>query len=138
MAAAIAAAAPAASAYAEVTADQAAITTIVDVTGLSATITVAAGRRVRITGHVTVKTSLVDHGGVLTIYEGAALLNSAWAVLAEASRRASLEVMAVVTSAAGAHTYKLCAAQYVSGTLLLHASAAAPAFILVEDIGPAA
>lgn len=126
--------------YAQVTADQGEITTQADLTGLSVTVTVAANRRIRITGSST----FVDVGSnaataLLRIKESTTQFNVAKVGLPASAGAAaderSVTVEAIITPSAGAHTYKLTA----EGTTNIYAKAAAdaPAFIQVEDLGPA-
>lgn len=125
--------------YAEVTADQAGITVLADLTGLSAAITVAAGRRVRVTGHAAFKSNTADSQVLLKVYEGTTLLAGSQFDIPAIGQQATGEVIAVLTPAAGAHTYQLRASD-VGGVVViqLEADANYRSFILVEDIGPAA
>lgn len=119
-------------AYAEVTANQTGITTQVDLTGLAATVTVPAGRRIRITGYmpqVTRTAGTVTFAG-LFILESAVQLNLQ---IIEMSNNTSGGIVSVVlTPSAGSHTYKLAA--NTDGTIRTDSTATTPAYILVEDI----
>lgn len=126
--------------YAEVTADQGSITTTTDLTDLAVTVTVRTGRRLRITGWARgYAVSAADAQGDLSVREGATLLASRDSLMGVAGNGMAWgPVLAVVTPAAGEHTYKLTAEQTVgAGGLVMLASATVPAFILVEDIGAA-
>lgn len=119
--------------YAQVTANQAGITTAVDLAGLAVTFTAVAGRRYKITGHVS---NFVRTAGTVTfvelrVSEGAAQLNTVF--LAVPNTAGGGSVSHVVAPTPGAHTYKLVSSS--DGTVTMQASATSPAFILVEDIG---
>lgn len=126
--------------YAQVTANQTGIGTGgADLAGLSATVSVAAGRRLKITGHVrSWSLSAADNRIAFRIQEGATVLGESILRLSVASEsEEGGPVVAVVTPSAGSHTYKLTAAVVDTGTAIMDAGATYPAFILVEDIGPA-
>lgn len=124
--------------YAEVTANQTGITTpAVDLTGLSVTVTVPAGRRLRITGQARSWMSTVnDDRAVFAIQEGATGLNQTVLATDPAAGNSGngAPVIAIVSPSAGSHTYKLTAASADVGSLTMVAAATYPAFILVEDI----
>lgn len=122
--------------YAQVTANQGPpITTEVDLTGLAVTVTVAAGRRIKITGYIGGASSVSDDVLQLAVKEGATQLNRA----NKGVRGGNTEHWSVIwsgTPTAGAHTYKLTLARVVgTGNVNMSAGATEPAFILVEDIG---
>lgn len=120
--------------YAEVTASQAGIGTgNTDLTGLSVTITVPAGRRIRISaqGLFSQQTSLGHH--FLFIQEGATQLEEALVTSRAVGDYTTLKTASVVSPSAGTHTYKL-QAKTSAGTSTLEATGTYPAFILVEDI----
>ena len=121
--------------YAQVTAGQGSITTAVDLTGLSVSVTVAASRRVR----VSWSTRYSGSGGGMSIttkcMEGATQLQMAEAQVASNLFGLTIGGAVVLTPSAGAHTYKL-QAQGNSGTAQLVASATDPSWLLVEDLGP--
>lgn len=121
-------------AYAEVTANQGSITTETDLTGLAVTVTVPAGRRVRIKGHINFQQTSADVRVDLNIKEGSTVLQRAFSTAGAAGVTHSLEVEAVISPAAAAHTYKLAAVVVGAGTATMIAGADFPAYILVEDI----
>ena len=122
--------------YAQVTANQGSITTGSDLTGLSVTVTVAAGRRLKITGFAAFNASVANEGNTFQIRESTTVLNSVLTMLTNATIQETAVVYAVVAPTVGAHTYKLYdLRQFATGTHSLIASATSPAFILVEDIG---
>lgn len=120
--------------YAEVTANQAGITTEVDLTGLTVTVTVPAGRRIKITGHVGYFNDTVNGGFLLNIKEGATVLNRFISYETQASNGVTNHAEAVILPTAGTHTYKLTGTRAVVGTVTVEAAATIPSFILVEDI----
>lgn len=129
--------------YAEVTSDQTGIDgTIVDLTGLSVTVDVAANRRIKITGYAHfISVSSLDERGRLRIRDGTnSTLNFANSDFLHSSENQGedLVVIAVITPASGSHTFKLSAERIAGGTAIeMDASSIHPAFILIEDIGPA-
>jgi hypothetical protein len=126
--------------YAQVTANQATITTEVALTGLSVTVTVGANRSIRIVGSIRFGATNIDNAAILRIKEGSTTLQIAEDVASRISSQVntSLERSVILTPSAGAHTYLLSLAQSVgTGSVNLNAGTTNPAFILVEDIGPA-
>lgn len=121
--------------YAEVTADQASIgTAATDLTGLYVTVTVPAGRRLRITGFVPAFYGNTATGFLeFDIYEGATRLSLNQHALTATGQQFGMSVERIISPSAGTHTYKL-AALVTSGTMSLGAGAGYPAFIRVEDI----
>ncbi len=127
--------------YAQIVAAQALISGQVDIAGLASTVTVGAGRRIRITAYCanfsgTVATDKFS----VQIWEGATQLQSQASCVeaAAAGGNAStfFTVTAIVQPSAGLHTYKVGAVRNNgTGTGTFGASATAPAFINVEDIG---
>ena len=125
--------------YNQVTASQGSITADVDLTGLSVAVTVGPSRRIRISAYVAVETTVASDRAALLVKEGATQLTVATVSLLTAARGVSLTASVVLTPTTGAHTYKLSMVRTDgSGTLTSIASATQPAFILCEDIGPAA
>ncbi len=121
--------------YAEVTANQTGITTLVDLTNLTTTFTAVANRRYRIRGRIEFNSSVADGvcqfiiadsaNVVYTRYTGSAYLSS-HTIFAET----------IESPAAGAVTFKLRLERTTgTGTYQMSGSATAPSFILVEDIG---
>jgi hypothetical protein len=123
--------------YAQVTTDQGGITTVVDLTGLAVTITVAEARRVLIRGFIAVQSSVGLDMPVLRVKEGAASLAACVLVLPN-TNACQMQVECVVTPSAGAHTYKLTLGLFSgTGPLSTDVLATTPGFILAQDIGPA-
>lgn len=124
-------------AYAQVTASQSPITASVDLTGLSVTVDVPAGRRIRVTGHGL---TFCDAGGraIVEIREGTTALGRVQDFTAHAAdENSQYDGSVVFTPAAGIHEYKLHYRLIVGADHRHAAFAEAPAFILVEDLGPA-
>ncbi len=125
--------------YAQVVSGQLSISSEVDLTGLAVTVTVQAGRRIRITGSVSEFDNDANAGAITgRIKEGSTGLGMFLASSIVASGFVSAWGSVVITPTQGAHTYKLSAQKSVgAGTVSLFAAATQPAFILVEDIGAA-
>lgn len=122
--------------YAEITTGQTTISTEVDISGLSVTVSVPIGRRIRISAQVGAQRTVVDGLNRLRIKEGATTLQ-----LRDVPVRGALEgsivhqADVVITPSAGSHTYKLSYERVTgSGTVNADASSTEPGFILVEDI----
>jgi hypothetical protein len=123
--------------YAQITADSATFTTTTDITGLSVAVTVVTGRKYEVTGHAVMSSSVsTDNTGIVcrigsTTYGrfGHAVVNNGF--VAHGSVR-------FTGLAAGATTFKVTGERFTgSGNCQVLAGAAYPAFIMVEDIGPA-
>lgn len=122
--------------YAQITASQAGITTITDITSLTVTFTAVAGRRYRISASAFLLTTVAGDVASLVIADGSNVqLNSSQVDLRVADNIRG-HISHVIVPGAGAKTYKLRASRVSgSGNISLSAGAAYPAFILVEDIG---
>jgi hypothetical protein len=123
--------------YAEVTANQVTISTVTDLTGLSVTVSVASGHRIKITAGGD--TSITDTAGVALaqIKESGTVLGR-WArwEARSTNQQMSSQRSVVLAPSVGSHTYKLTLERAAgTGTVGLVAGAGNPAFILVEDIG---
>jgi hypothetical protein len=123
------------SGYAEVTANQGTFTALTDLTSLTVTVTIAAGRRIRVSALAAFSSSVSGDVAQFYIREGATslqIVNVACATSAGFYAVASV----ILTPSAAAHTYKLSAQrQGGTGNITMNAAAATPAYILVEDIG---
>lgn len=122
--------------YAEVTANQANITSETDLTGLSVAVDVEASRRIKITGHAVLKQDTA--GGIITGYikESTTKLGR-WVMHSGTTDEFILgDGTVIVTPSEGSHTYKL-SLETTAGDVDMSAGAELPAFILVEDIGSA-
>ena len=128
--------------YAQVTADQASISAVADLTSLTVTWTAVSARRYRTSFYVNANSSTVVAGNnPISIF----ITDSSNTIKAQAvctDNEAVLETMTLVgsvceTGLSGSTTRKLRAQQTGGGTMDLLAAATYPAYILVEDIGPA-
>lgn len=122
--------------YAEVNGNQSGITAEVDLTGLSVTVTVPTGRRIRITGRGRWQTDTAAAGVLVAIYEDDSMVQQYAMKTPYNNLSQDFHVETVRAPASGAHTYKLRMSQYTTGTVLLGASSTIPASITVEDITP--
>ena len=121
--------------YAERTTGQGSITTITDLTGLSVAVTVAAGRRIKVTGKILAKSSVATDLVVGTIREGSTVLQR-FANHASGALYTSSQGSILLSPTAGSHTYKLSLERGTgTGTIDHAADPTFPAFILVEDLG---
>jgi hypothetical protein len=123
--------------YAEVTANQTTITAAVDLTGLTVTVTVNTSRRIRVTGSAELVNNTAGAGLLLLILADGAQVMSAPTGGMTANVAVRKVAQVVLTPTAGSHVYKLQAQTQVGGTGTMNAAATYPAFILVEDLGPA-
>lgn len=126
--------------YAEVTANQATITTEVALTDLTSTRSYPGGRRVKITGSIRFGATNVDNNAILRIKESTTVLQTAEHIASRISSQSnpSLERSIVIVPSVGGHTYNLTLNMSVgTGSISLVASVSAPAFLLIEDLGPA-
>lgn len=121
--------------YAQSILNQNTITTEVDLDGLSVTVTVPAGRRIRISTTSLWSTTVNENTVGVEIYEGATRLQALREDVQSTANFATITGAAILTPSAGSHTYKLRGA-LASGTGSVSRIAAAdfPSFILVEDI----
>lgn len=121
--------------YAQVVANQATITTEVDLTGLAVTVTVPAGRRIRITASLAFVCTVAGGLPRARIKEGATQLQER-SFTAGSTSAENLRFDVILTPSTGAHTYKLTALLALgTGSMSLAAASTAPCSVLVEDIG---
>lgn len=127
--------------YVEKTADQTTISSEVDVSSLTVTVTVNANRRLYLVAFVNAGGTVVDNRIAVWIKEGATQLQGAVASvpIADASLTTmSFSPSAVITPSAGVHTYKITAGRITgAGTFNIQASSTSPCYLLVRDVGPA-
>lgn len=121
--------------YAEITSSQNGFAGVSDVSGLSVTVTVGAGRRVKVTGYGRVNQQSTIAIPELRIWEGSTQLQLASSTV-RAGEVAMLNPEVILTPSAGSHTYKLRLGT-TSGTVDFFATSEQKGFILVEDIGSA-
>lgn len=121
--------------YSQSVANQAGIgTSATDLTGLSVAVTVGASRRIRVSAFVNISMQTAGARAIIRIQEGAGSLAVAWEDLL-VGHFAPVNVSAVLTPSAGAHTYKVTASVTPGATITSQAAANEPVYILVEDIG---
>ena len=101
-------------------------------TGLSVAVTVVAGRRLQVSGRCTAAAAATSHA-TLKIKEGSTQLAAA-AYNNPPVAGAGLFVNTYLTPTAGSHTYFL-AGTAVTSNWDMAASATAPAYIAIEDVG---
>jgi hypothetical protein len=126
--------------YAEVTANQATITSEVDLTGLTSTVTVGTSRRIQITAVIRFGVTNANNNALLRIKESTTVLQIGDQESPRTSATANHTIMTsrILTPSAGPHTYKLSLEMNAgTGSISMIAGTTNPAFILVEDIGPA-
>lgn len=122
--------------YAQVTANQGSITSAVALSGLSATVTVPAGRTLRIVGKCLPSSTVGGDAADLYLMEDGAQVNFSREALNQASNGFDIEVVGIRSPAAGTHTYSLQMGRQGTGTVTNNAASANPSFITVEDLGP--
>lgn len=111
-------------------------TTVLDVTGGAVTVTVGAGRLIRISAFVfSVSGTVSNDQAELAIQEGGVRLGAAQGNRGASMVTPSLSPSIILAPSAGAHTYKLTIARTGgTGTFTFLAGATNPAYILVEYI----
>lgn len=122
--------------YTEVTTSQTigAVSTETDITGASVTVTVPAGRRLKISAQTLLNTNVANDEARMHIKEGATYLQTVIHSFSGALWE-TFRSDVIVSPSAGTHTYFLRAnRQSGTGSLATYAAAALPTFILVEDI----
>lgn len=126
--------------YAQVTANQTPITSIVDLTGLTVTWTADSARRYKITGSVMLQSNVASDSSRVTFADGSNnIVQLSQVQFVGANVPLSCERSVIQSGLSGSVTRKLRAArQNGTGNVTMVAAATIPAFILVEDIGPAA
>lgn len=118
--------------YAQVTANQGPTAPPFDLTGLSVTVNVGSGRRIRITGQVLISSSVgTDTVGPQIFEDGVGVHYT------QAPQNQAAFTSIIRTPSAGTHTYKLTAIRIAgTGNLTNTAAPTGPiSYILVEDIG---
>ncbi len=122
---------------AQITSNQGSITTEVDVTGSSLTVTVGTNRKLRLKGFALVSSTINADEIVIKIKEGSTQLTQDGTSIATQPRAQGLHPEVIITPTAGSHTYKMTILRNNgTGTVTLSASGSFPAFLIVEDIGP--
>jgi len=111
-------------------------TTSVVASTLAATVTVAGGRQLRITGKMHMISSVVGDRVILQIREGATVLNAAYLHVAAAASGDDVFVSHILSPSAGMHTYTLWYGRDAgTGTVSIYNNFGVDTvYILVEDI----
>jgi chorismate mutase len=110
-----------------------------DLTGLSVSFTLASTRMVKVIGSVVVESSIANRRAILRAYHGATQMAGVSMHLATTGVVGQCVIVLVATKSLTAATYtiKLTLAQASgTGTVESIANANAPAFLIVEDLGP--
>lgn len=120
--------------YAQVTANQGSITTAVDLTGLTTTVTTLTNQKVKITAQVSMTSSVGGDQMALSLLKDGVVVMSAYSNQGSVAAQGQFISLVFVDSpTAGSHTYKLQAFRNIgTGTLTMAAASTFPAFILVE------
>lgn len=123
--------------YAQRTTDQTGITTATDITGLSVTVTVGAGRRIRLHAWCPYWiTTVAGDRGEIKIQEGATILAFTESTNPGTAGNFGISAHAVITPSAGSHSYKVVFGRAAgTGTLTFGGSTTSPAFLMAEDVG---
>lgn len=123
--------------YAQTTTSQGSITSTVDLTGLSVTVTAIASRRIRVSGFVSIGADAADNTIRVGIWQLTNELNSSDVNSSVANVRYGTHVSVVVTPSAGSVTYRIRAGRVSgAGSVGTGSSTIRPSYILVEDLGP--
>jgi hypothetical protein len=121
-----------------VTSDQGSITSEVDATSLTLTVTAGASRRMKIEGFVRVESTVAGDRVGVRIYKASTQIQVGTVACTVANNTESVYVVITDTPSTGSNTYKLTVARLTgSGTITLKASSTGPGQIVVTDIGPA-
>lgn len=124
-------------AYAEIQTAQAGITSIVSIAGLSTNIAVPAGRVVKVTAHCMYQSTVAGDQARILINVDGTDVTFADVAIAATGRNYAVQAEHIFSPSAGAHTVSVRAIRSAgTGSLTFVGAAAAPAFILVEDITP--
>jgi hypothetical protein len=113
--------------------------TPVDVTGFQVSVTVPAGRRIKITFDGQLWTNTANDQGQVGIREGSTLLTyTNGQIMPVTSRGYGAHCECVLTPTAGTHVYKISIGRQAgAGLVNLIGQPNSPSFIAVEDVGPA-
>ncbi len=118
------------------TASQTGIITEVDLINLATTITVGAGRRIKVSYHMVTSRTITDGNVSMRIKEGTVMLLNNFFSNSLANAGESRSGFVLLTPTAGVHTYKLTMLRDTgTGTVALVADPLFPASIIAEDIG---
>jgi len=124
--------------YAQVIANQGPFSAQTDITGLNVTVTIGAGRRIRITAVAGIASTVAADGASLGIYDvtGSAQIAQDNTGIPATGQVYFCKATAIHVPGAGSRTYKIYMTRILgSGSLTMSAGVGYPAFINVEDIG---
>lgn len=126
--------------YASVTSGQTGLSSETALTGLSVTVTVSADRLIKVTGFGRTSRTVADGVTIGNIQQDGVTVGR-WAHHSpDAASEMASQVGFVLLNdlAAGSYTFRLTLQRFSgTGTVGLDAASSGPAYILVEDIGPA-
>lgn len=112
-------------------------TTEADIALFTVTVTAGTNRRLKISVFLTCLRSVADGASAYFIKEGTTYLQTMYCSPKTAGVGEAVSGFCTVTPSAGSHTYKVSMQNVTgTGTTNIGASATAPAWIVVEDIGP--
>lgn len=124
-------------AYVTVTANQTGITTQVDLTGLTTTLTTIANRRLWISAQVEYQSTVADDECLLAVMKDGTQITRGIIGVRVVNNDYTCKCDVADTPTAASHTYKLQGVRVVgTGTVRMSAGALVPAWIKVEDQGP--
>lgn len=125
-------------AYTETTVDSGNISNTEIGIGLNLVVTVPAGRRVKLSTMVSIQSTVAGDLPQIRIKEGTTVLQAGTGRLGGVSQREQLLVTALISPAAGTHTYSLAAIRVGgTGVLNLKATTTETNWFMAEDVGPA-
>ncbi len=107
--------------------------------GLATTVTVNASRRIRVSVECSMESNLTNGGVSIRIKEGSTQLVRRDFATSVAGAGVWVGASVILTPSTGSHTYTCYGARGLglAGTVTMDASSDSPAYILVEDLGPA-
>jgi hypothetical protein len=122
--------------YKQLVATQSGITTLADVTNLSCTVNVPAGRALKITGKMQVLNNTTIGDAYLPILEGAVTIGRVTYITAMAVDSYHNPIGSIIVfPSPGVHTYKVQASKYTGGgSLTIAPNSDNPAYLMVEDV----
>ena len=124
--------------YAQITSNQGSITSETNITGLSITVTVGAGRRLLLWGWSRMGSSVADDRFIIDIKEGSTYVGKVGDERVPTTSQGTAPYSGghFVSPSEGEHTYRLTARR-ISGTGsgTVFADASSPSYFVVEDKG---
>ena len=121
--------------YAQITSSQGSITSLTDVTGLSATVTIPTlntGQKIKVSAHVHFSVGVANDTMSVRINEGATVLQTENIT---SGGEGTAKPSVILTPTAGSHTYKIQAARGSgTGTETVIGASTQPSYIKVEII----